>query len=103
MFEEWKLFTGNNVHSSNSVLLNFLPVWWSYDSKKLKPRTSKGHLISKGNFGVFESTKKPTIFLKISTLASRTDKIQKQNKCSILDAVGSWQILLPMPNSERTY
>ena len=31
----------------------------------------KGQLISKGNFGVFKSTKKPTFFLRIFALASK--------------------------------
>ena len=38
--------------------------------------TSKGQLISNGNFSIFKSTKKPTIFSRISALASKMGQIK---------------------------
>jgi hypothetical protein len=42
----------------------------------------KGQLISKGLFGVFKSTKKPTIFVRISALACLACKkrLDQKNK-----------------------
>ena len=40
-------------------------------------KSPKGQLISKGLFGVIVSTKKPTIFLRISALASKKSSNQK--------------------------
>jgi hypothetical protein len=38
---------------------------------------AKGQLILKGRFGVLKSTKKPTIILRISALASQMGRIKK--------------------------
>ena len=43
----------------------------------LSSSSSKGQLISKGLFGVFKSTKKPTVFLRISALTSKRVRIKK--------------------------
>ena len=50
-------------------------------SKKLVSPDTKGQLISKCPFGVFESTKKPTkFFVRISALASKKRLNQKKFK-----------------------
>ena len=43
----------------------------SLETPSVAAAETKGQLISKGNFGVFKSNKKPEMFVNISALASK--------------------------------
>ena len=44
-----------------------------------------------------------SVFAQLSVQSNRETGVPFEYDCSSVDAVGSWQIILPMPNLERAY